>query len=65
MNNQKTNDDRQANILHEFNLEKYSYKVGSPLPQNLEDLNINYEAIDKQIEELRNSSLNYLKKALS
>lgn len=65
MNNKKTNDDRQANIIKEFDLEPYAYKIGDPLPQCLEELSIDYTKIDRKIEELRQSSINYLKQALS
>ena len=65
MNNKTTNDDRQANIIKEFNLEQYAYKVNSPLPKELKELFIDYTAIDKKLEELRKSSLNHLKTALS
>lgn len=65
MNNKKTNDDRQDNIIKEFGLEQYAYKVGSPLPKDLKELLIDYTAIDKKLKELRESSLNYLKEALS
>ena len=65
MNNKTTNDDRQTNIIKEFNLEQYAYKVNSPLPKDLKELFIDYTTIDKKLEELRKSSLNYLKAALS
>lgn len=65
MNNKKTNDDRQANILKEFDLKPYAYKIGDPLPQSIEELSIDYTSIERKIEELRQSSINYLKQALS
>lgn len=63
MNDKTTNDDRQANIISEFNLEKRIYKKGDKLPR-YEDLEMDYNNVENKLNELRSFSLSYLKRVL-
>ena len=65
INDKPTNDDRQTNIISEFGLEKRAYKKGDKLPQKKEELILDYNDIEKKIENLRESSMQYLKKILA
>lgn len=63
INDKPTNDDRQTNIISEFGLEKRCYKKGDKLPEAC-DLPLDYSKIEVKIDQLRNFSLQYLKKVL-